>query len=254
MSYPVNNQQCYPQQQYPMASCGAVSINILNPTVTTPNGMYQTPNMQNGIYQYPQANYYATQNNQPQMSYPMNYNNNFQTTNPLSAHSEQAPTPPAPAVSTEKTTEPAKSENKTEEKKEEELKEKIPLTDNYIMSLENYLNSQDSKVRLMGAKDVLERFKEDSTRKTDPALNALLNKALQDPNSAVRFLALTTLSSGYAAGNEQTVDILKNIQAKGEQEYGEDSLLASEILLKMSAGEKVKFKPKDTPAKTSEAK
>ena len=49
-----------------------------------------------------------------------------------------------------------------EEKNNAKESKTVPLTDEYIKSLENYLNSQDSKVRLMGAKDVLERFKEDS--------------------------------------------------------------------------------------------
>ena len=52
---------------------------------------------------------------------------------------------------------------------------------------------------------------------------------------------MTTLEAGYATGNEQTVEILKAIQADGQKEYGEDSLLASQILLNMSAGEKVKY-------------
>lgn len=230
MSYPINQQQYIPQGQVPYATCGAVSINIMNPTVGMTNPMQTS---QGGIYQYPQASYYGQQ--AAPMQYPMNYNNNINT-NTLNAADNSIPTPPAP-TNTDET-------KKTEEKKEEEkLKEKIPLTDDYIKSLENYLNSQDSKVRLMGAKDVLERFKEDPARKTDAALTALLNKILQDPNSAVRFLGLTTLQAGYANGNEQTVELLKAIQADGQKEYGEDSLLASQILLRLSAGEKVKFKP-----------
>lgn len=239
MSYPLNYQQQYMPQAVPTATCGAVSINIMNPTVGTTNPMCQP--YQNGIYQYPQASYYSAQ--PAQMQYPMNYNNNVNN-NSLNAVGDsqpaaQTPAPPAPAAS---------DEIKNEPKKEDELKEKVPLTDDYIKSLENYLNSQDSKVRLMGAKDVLERFKEDPARKNDAALTALLNKILQDPTAAVRFLGLTTLEAGYATGNEQTVQILKAIQADGQKEYGEDSLLASQILLNMSAGDKVKFKPEGAAA------
>lgn len=236
MSYPLYNQQQYMPQQMPYASCGAVSINIMNPTTGVTNPIQQ----QGGVYQYPQANYYG---NQPmQMQYPMNYNNNINN-NSLNAHGDNQPTPPPPAPVAQ-----SEEPKKTEDKKEEELKEKVPLTDNYIMSLENYLNSQDSKVRLMGAKDVLERFKEDSARKNDAALTALLNKILQDPTAAVRFLGLTTLNAGYAVGNEQTIEILKAIQADGQKEYGEDSLLASQIMLKLSAADKVKFKPEGAQA------
>ncbi len=230
MSYPLNNQQQYMPQTMPMASCGAVSINIMNPTVGTTNPMCQP--YQNGVYQYPQGSLYGSQ--PMQMQYPMNYNNNVNNNSLNAVGDNQNPTPPAPVET--------QTEAKTEEKKEEKkMKEKVPLTDDYIKSLENYLNSQDSKVRLMGAKDVLERFKEDKARKNDAALTALLNKILQDPNSAVRFLGLTTLEAGYATGNEQTVEILKAIQADGQKEYGEDSLLASQILLNMSAGEKVQY-------------
>lgn len=230
MSYPLNNQQQYMPQGMPMATCGAVSINIMNPTVGTTNPMCQP--YQNGVYQYPQSSLYSSQ--PMQMQYPMNYNNNLNNNSLNAVGDNQTPAPPAPQTTQEET--------KTEDKKEEKrMKEKVPLTDDYIKSLENYLNSQDSKVRLMGAQDVLERFKEDSARKNDAALTALLNKILQDPNSAVRFLGLTTLEAGYATGNEQTVEILKAIQADGQKEYGEDSLLASQILLNMSAGEKVKY-------------
>lgn len=240
MSYPLYNQQTYMPQAVPTASCGAVSINIMNPTVGMTNPMCQP--YQNGVYQYPTASYYSPQ--PMQMQYPMNYNNNVNSNslNALPNQQDKTPTPPAPVVGAASADN--KEENKTEEKKEE-LREKIPLTDDYIKTLENYLNSQDAKVRLMAANDLLDRFKEDLNRKNDVALTALLNKILQDPNSAVRFLGLTILDAGYAKGNEQTLELLKAIQADGQKEYGEDSSLATQILLKLSAGDKVKFKPEE---------
>ena len=57
--------------------------------------------------------------------------------------------------------------------------------------------------------------------------------------SSVRFLALTALQLGYALGNDETVTILKEIQSKNQDKIGEDSLLASEILLKMVSPHKV---------------
>ncbi len=245
MSYPLNNQQQYMPQAVPTASCGAVSINIMNPTVGMANPMTQP---QYGMYQYPQASYYSAAPGQIQ--YPMNYNNNINN-NSLNAldDSPASATPPAPAAPAQDT----QTQSTNETNKKEELKEKIPLTDDYIKSLENYLNSQEPKIRLMAAKDVLERFKEDPARKNDAALTALLNKILQDPNSAVRFLGLTTLDAGYASGNQQTVDILNNIKSNTQNEHGEDSLLASQILLKMSAGEKVKFNPEDSQTQNAPA-
>ena len=67
----------------------------------------------------------------------------------------------------------------------------------------------------------------------------LLNKALRDSSPSVRFLGLTMLQLGYAVGNDETVTILKEIQTQNKDKIGEDSLLASEILLKMSAGQKI---------------
>ena len=129
MSYPLNYQQQYMPQAVPTATCGAVSINIMNPTVGTTNPMCQP--YQNGIYQYPQASYYSAQ--PAQMQYPMNYNNNVNN-NSLNAVGDsqpaaQTPAPPAPAAS---------DETKNEPTKEDELQEKIPHTDDYIESLENY--------------------------------------------------------------------------------------------------------------------
>ena len=242
MSYPVYNQQQYMPQMVPAASCGAVSINIMNPTVgyTNPMTQQQYPN---GIYQYPQASYYSQQ--PMQMPYPINYNNNVNNNslNAVGDDKNQVPTPPAPNATNN---EVKNTQEQKEPEKKEETKEKIPLTDDYIKSLENYLNSQDPKIRLMAAKDVLERFKEDSARKNDKALTALLNKTLQDPNSAVRFLALATLDAGYAKGDELTIKLLNNIKNDTQREHGEDSRLASQILLRLSAGDKDKFVPQDS--------
>ena len=224
-----------PQNQATTAN--AVNIQIFNPqayaggcaTYSMPNQFampmgYSQPNL--GNYQQTQANYqpitqslYSTNSNVVNNQYPENYNNDLSR----SKKKDLAP------VSTD-------DKEKVEEDKKEE-KKIVPLTDEYIMSLENYLNNQNPKIRLMGAKDVLDRFKEDKTRGTDVALTALLNKILQDPTETVRFIGLTTLDLGYAKGDDYTVQLLKQIQQDTTSNYGEDSLLASQILLKMSAGQ-----------------
>ena len=88
----------------------------------------------------------------------------------------------------------------------------VALTNEYIMSLENYLNNPNIEMRLMAAKEILTRLDEDRSRFDDAALNALLNKMMQDPEKIIRIAALSALSSGLASGNEYTVELLHNIQ------------------------------------------
>ena len=109
----------------------------------------------------------------------------------------------------------------------------VMLTDDYIKNVENYLNSQDKEVRLMGAKEVAARALEDPSRKNDKALTALVNKMLQDPDLKVRFLALSLLYSRNITGDDYTVNVLKQMQ-NSTSGYGQDALMAANILLKMS--------------------
>ena len=115
----------------------------------------------------------------------------------------------------------------------------IILTDEYIKNLESYLNSKDREMRLDAAKQVIDRFNEDESRKDDVALNILLDKMLQDPSPEIRALALSALESGIALGDNYAVDILKSMQ-DSKDAYGLDSLQASNILLKMSGRPGVK--------------
>ena len=123
--------------------------------------------------------------------------------------------------------------SKTEEKKKTEKRKVVELTDEYIKNLENYLNSQDKEVRMMGAKEVIARLQEDNSRKEDPALTALINKMLQDPDSKIRLLALSMIESRICTGNDYTVGVLKKMQ-NGTSAYGQDAAQATSALLKMS--------------------
>lgn len=118
----------------------------------------------------------------------------------------------------------------------------VSLTNEYIMSLENYLNNPNTDIRLMAAKEVLTRFDEDKSRYDDAALNALLNKMLQDPNKLVRIAALSALASELASGNDYTVQLLNQIQQNPEADP-EDVLEASQILLKRAATTEVVYAP-----------
>ena len=71
----------------------------------------------------------------------------------------------------------------------------VALTNEYIMSLENYLNNPNTEIRLMAAKEILTRLDEDKDRYDDVALNALLNKMLQDPEQLIRVAAMSAFSS-----------------------------------------------------------
>ena len=118
----------------------------------------------------------------------------------------------------------------------------IALTNEYIMSLENYLNNPNTEIRLMAAKEVLTRLDEDKDRYNDVALNALLNKMLQDPEKLVRIAALSAFSSQLASGNDFTVRLLTDIQRNPNSDK-EDVLEAADILLKRSATTEIRYTP-----------
>ena len=120
------------------------------------------------------------------------------------------------------------------QQKNKAKKQIVVLTNEYIMSLENFLNNPNKEIRRKGASEVINRFGEDKTRRDDAALNALLNKMLQDPDKGVRTLGLSAVSSGIASGNEFTVQILKNMEAN-PQLYPDDMEQVAMALLKMSA-------------------
>ena len=136
-------------------------------------------------------------------------------------------------TTTSTTTKETNETTKTEEKKKTEKRKVVELTDEYIKNLENYLNSQDQEIRMMGAKEVIARLQEDDSRKDDPALTALINKMLQDPSQQIRILALSMLDSRTCTGNDYTENVLKKMQ-NSPAGYGQDSSQAANILLKMS--------------------
>lgn len=136
----------------------------------------------------------------------------------------------------ERVAEEKKEKNNTKETKI------IALTDDYIKSLENYLNNPNDEIRLMASKEVLKRLDEDKDRYNDAALNALLNKMMQDPSKLVRIAALSAFSSQLASGNDYTVKLLQDIQTNPNADK-EDVLQAADIMLKMSAGVEMKNIP-----------
>lgn len=247
-----------------------VNIQIFNPTVGVPGAgapVYNvnSPNYQSNPNNHYPAGYYINQWGSPQQQQP----SASATASATATVQQPSPSPTAAPVQTVKdeqsssATAPAQSQAQGDEKKsaakdetkETPKKEKrkiVQLTDDYIKTLENYLNSQDKEVRLMGAKEVVARLMEDESRKDDKALTALINKMLQDPSQQVKFLALSMLDSRNVTGDATTVQLLQAMQ-QSQSGYGQDALLASNILLKM-AGKTVEkeFEVKDD--KKSETK
>ncbi len=228
-----------PQAQAPQAGQGqsvqvpnysGVNIQIFNPSVTPPGGTAP-------VYNVNAPNYGSTPSNgcYPSGYYTNNWANRNNGAKNLSNTTSNS------------------TENKTTDKKTEK-REIVQLTDDYIRNLENYLNSQDKEVRMMGAKEVIARLEEDNSRKDDKALNALVNKMLQDPYTPVRILALSALDSRIVTGDDFTVGVLKQMQ-NSTGGYGQDAMQATNVLLKMS-GQKVEkeFEVKDDKKKTETKK
>ena len=130
----------------------------------------------------------------------------------------------------------------------------VALTNEYIMSLENYLNNPNKEIRLMASKEILTRLDEDKERYDDAALNALLNKMLQDPSKLVRIAALSAFASQLASGNDYTIELLQKIQNDPNADK-DDVVQAANILLMMSASTELKYVPvKEKQNKSKENK
>lgn len=240
-----------------------VNIQIINPAVNMPSG---APEVSGG--QATNANTLPVQQSSPTSvqtasspwsSIPQGsvYNHNNEVNNNINypapqyqpyPYQAQYPVqyPPYPAYAAYPQAQlPAVIEDKTKVAQQMEKKKIVVLTDEYIRSLENYLNNPNKDVRLHAAKDVVKRFEEDSSRFDDPALNALLNKMLQDPQKSIKSLAMSLVSAGAAQGNNYTFQLLN--QMKDNTVNKEEALLASEALLRMSAKTDTIEVPKQLP-------
>ena len=221
--YPQGN--IYPQMQVPAQSYttqpaggSAVNIQIFNPAVTTAGAQGPTCNVN-------APNYYPAGQNHTDCNCPQIQDANEST--------EKT-----------KTEENSKSSTTTDTNQKTEKKTFVQLTDEYIKNLKNYLNSQDKDIRMNAAREVFARLEEDSSRKDDKALTALINKMLQDPSEEIKLIALTALESRLVTGDNYTKNVLEKMQAT-EGGFGQDAIDASKILLQMS-GKQIE---KDVPVK-----
>ncbi len=213
----MQNPQCVQVPNY-----SGVNIQIFNPSVGTPNC-------------YP-SNYYTNQfcckcNNASNNPNDLNNNGSPLPNNVVNNGTDNANSTNESNNTTNTTNNTTNNTNN--DPKKTEKRKIVQLTNEYIKNLEDYLNNQDKEIRMMGAKEVAQRLQEDDSRKDNKALTALINKMLQDPYQPIRFLALAMLDARYVTGDDYTVQVLKNMQTN-QTGYGQDSLQASQVLLKMS--------------------
>lgn len=226
---PVNNGYTQSVPQNPVAT---PQVNV-----TTPNGV--TP-----IYQYPTTSIYdpnSKQSTQGVNIYIYNpagvggasatANNNYGSpvvNQPLA----QQPAP-APAQQPISPQEPIANTPITDDKATKDAKKDlVEITDEYVKSVENYLRSPDEEIRKMGIVELIKRFEEDSSRYDHPALNALLNIALQDPTAHNRLLAMSPIATESAHGDANTAKILDGL-TKSTDLRGQEAKMAQESLLKV---------------------
>ena len=208
--------------QYRMIPAG-VNIQIFNPVAT--------PYLEQNECQHPYNNGYVTNPCYPSNYYTQDFSNKNEQAYEKNVSKDLKETKDINInVKTEK--EPKSIDINVEPKKK-----LVKLTDEYIMNLENYLDSKDVEKRILASKDILERVQEDESRKDNVALTALTNKMLKDPYQPIRFLALSILEDRLITGNEETVQILKKVETGRYSKSGnvdQDAIKASSVLLKMT--------------------
>jgi hypothetical protein len=112
-----------------------------------------------------------------------------------------------------------------------------PVTNEYIMTLENFLNSPDKSIRKQGLTKVIEKAKQQTNDGQQPGADVdqwiknLMNKALQDPDPGIRTLAFGLFN--YTNGDQLTLSILNKYMSSSSS-FGTDADNARTTLLRMS--------------------
>ncbi len=207
--------------QYPNYTNAGVNItcNVIDPTKLPPN----SPLLQPQVIQEPQ---------QPVCQQPCSYPGNYYVNNYAPNQGNYPSYPPTMYP-------PPANETNSGRKKRIQT-----ITDNYIKNLEAFLEGSEQQ-RKDAAREITKRFDEDKSRYNDAALNALVNKMLQDSEChQVKATALTLLDTQLAQGNNNTVNLLQNMAQNDTSRNGADARTASGILLKMSSPTKLVDAPK----------
>ncbi len=218
------------------ATGGSVNIIINNPSASlNPNG----------------ANINNSCSGLPGQAYPPGYyiNNNNTNNAPSGTSTAQVPYSTLPIGQQPLNANTSAANTAKDEKKP--MKDIVQLTDEYIQTLENYLRNPNPEIKLMGAKELMKRFREDESRKNDVALTNLLNLTLQSKYSPVKMVGMTILDNGWAQGDDFTRQLLNQIQ-QSSSGYGLDALDAASAALK-SAENKIKV-PDNNPKASKEEK
>lgn len=243
---PYTQTQTVTQPVYPQNNSGA-TFNIGNlPNGVQPNGANNV-NSSNGVtiniigasVNPNGANIYNAAPQAPVQTYGKDYYMN-NLANPMP---QQAPTVPVGASSLN---------NNEKDKKDVAKKDIVLLTDEYVKTLENYLRNDNPDIKLMGAKELMKRFREDESRKNDQALTNLLNLTLQSRYSPVKMVGLGILQNGWAQGDGFTQQLLSQIQ-QTKSGYGLDALDAADAALK-TAGKTIKVVDNNPPKPKNEKK
>ena len=203
-SYPTNS------LYEPKQAASGVNIIICNPAGYS-NGQTGCVPYYPVIPQMPQVI-----NNIPQQPAPV-INNNIPESSPVAS---------APIASTEISSNGDNKPVKT--------KKITKITDDYIRNLETYLRDSSKETRQAGINQLVKLYEEDDpSRYDDPALTALLNIALQDPDASNRISAMLPLSTGSAHGDENTKLLLEKL-ASSNKMFGAEAKMARESLLLIS--------------------
>ena len=183
-----------------------------------------------------------------------NINNTYNTSQPAQTYGKDYYTMNHPQVMPQVPTVPAAATQISQQQNDKNAAKKdiVLLTDEYIKTLENYLRNDNPDIKLMGAKELMNRFREDSSRKNDPALTALLNLTLQSKYSNVKMIGMGILQNGWAQGDALTQQLLAQAQ-QSNSGYGLDALDAAKAALK-SAGQTVQVVDPNPPKAKSDKK
>lgn len=223
-SYPSVPQTQQPQQQTVSVSSPSTSQVYQYPQTSLYNNTSKLPASGVNIYIYnPSGIGGPSSNSTANATYTLPQNQTLPATQPFVPAQQNfsiANTPLTEDVS-----------SREEKPVKQRTKRVVELTDDYIRTLESYLRSPDATIRKTGIKELVKRFEEDDSRYEDPALTALLNISLQDPDANNRLLAMSPIASGSAHGDTNTIEILKPLQSS-DKLYGQEAVMANNALLK----------------------
>lgn len=133
--------------------------------------------------------------------------------------------------------------NDTETQKHDGKTKRITeITDDYVRNLESYLKSDSKDTRKLGITQLIRLCEESTDRYDNPALIALENIALQDPDRMNRIYAMTPLVTGTLGGDDNTIKLLQNLaslqkdapQARTDFKRQQEAEMANEALLAVS--------------------